>query len=78
MQSSVLLLTGYATAKKMYKVSKNMNPPDHLTEVPCGVCPVISQCTEGGVISPITCVYLTQWLDMSPEDSKNISSLISW
>ena len=46
-QSSVLLLTGQSTAKRMYKVSKAMDPPDFLTEIPCGVCPLIAQCSEG-------------------------------
>lgn len=34
-----------------------------LTAVPCGVCPVIDQCREGGQISPQTCVYYGGWLD---------------
>ena len=31
-------------------------------QVPCLNCPVISQCVEGGLISPITCEYLQKWL----------------
>mmetsp|Transcript_3882 Transcript_3882/g.5337 ORF Transcript_3882/g.5337 Transcript_3882/m.5337 type:complete len:307 (+) Transcript_3882:18-938(+) len=79
-QSSVLLYTGYAATKKMFKVGKSMNPPDFLTEVPCGVCPIISQCSEGGVISPTSCRYLTHWLEMQPEDMyvDKDSSLWSW
>lgn len=34
-----------------------------LTDMPCGVCPVTSECTLDGVISPATCEYYTQWLD---------------
>ena len=33
-----------------------------LTSVPCGTCPVSKDCHPGGVISPSTCVYMTQWL----------------
>jgi DNA-directed RNA polymerase III subunit RPC6 len=36
---------------------------DRFTSVPCGVCPVFQKCAPGGVISPETCKYLTQWLD---------------
>ncbi|KXZ56996.1 hypothetical protein GPECTOR_1g90 [Gonium pectorale] len=34
-----------------------------LTNVPCGVCPVMSECHDGGVISPQTCVYYDKWLE---------------
>lgn len=34
-----------------------------LSDMPCGVCPVASQCSIDGVVSPITCEYYTQWLD---------------
>ncbi|KAF8064588.1 POLR3F [Scenedesmus sp. PABB004] len=40
------------------------------TSVPCGVCPVSDQCTEGGQISPQTCVYFTAWLDDSDAPSR--------
>eukprot|EP01038_Epipyxis_sp_PR26KG_P005909 gene5909-8152_t len=67
-QSSVLLMTGYATTKKMFKINRNINPPNFLTATPCGVCPVLSQCVEGGVISPTNCLYMDQWLVMPAED----------
>jgi DNA-directed RNA polymerase III subunit RPC6 len=79
-QSSVLLLTGYATGKKMYKASKMIRTPNYLTETPCGVCPVVSQCCDGGVVSPATCPYMTQWLDMNqeqPEDA-HAAAMYSW
>jgi DNA-directed RNA polymerase III subunit RPC6 len=67
-RTSVLSYTGHTgTGQTMYKVSKNINPPNFLTETPCGVCPVSSQCCEEGVISPTTCVYITNWLAI-PED----------
>ncbi|KAK9141708.1 hypothetical protein Syun_011108 [Stephania yunnanensis] len=34
-----------------------------LTSIPCGVCPRIHECTPDGIISPVTCVYYTKWLD---------------
>eukprot|EP00884_Botryococcus_braunii_P014669 jgi/Botrbrau1/23202/Bobra.0041s0046.1 len=33
------------------------------TQVPCGVCPVASECTPDGLISPATCVYFKEYLD---------------
>jgi len=39
----VLQLSGYAVGKKVYKVSKMTDTPDHLTAAPCGVCPVRNQ-----------------------------------
>jgi len=45
-----------------YKVAKDFSSYNHLTETPCGVCPVITQCTEGGLISPTTCPYISDWM----------------
>ncbi len=36
-------------------------PKGGLMATPCGVCPVAEQCHEGGIISPLTCPYLTDW-----------------
>lgn len=38
-------------------------PTTALTSVPCGRCPVIDQCRDGGLISPQTCEYYQKWLD---------------
>jgi hypothetical protein len=71
-RSSVLMLTGHASSgQTMYKVAKNMNPPNYLTETPCGMCPVINQCCEGGIISPTNCVYITNWLAL-PDDVESL------
>mmetsp|Transcript_12258 Transcript_12258/g.18570 ORF Transcript_12258/g.18570 Transcript_12258/m.18570 type:complete len:293 (+) Transcript_12258:48-926(+) len=63
---AVVALTGQGG--KMYKVSAPIHPPNHYTAVPCGVCPVYEQCHDGGVISPQSCVYMSQWLQMSAEE----------
>jgi DNA-directed RNA polymerase III subunit RPC6 len=47
----------------MYKASKVVEPLNHFTQMPCGVCPVIDRCEEGGEISPATCAYYTKWLE---------------
>jgi len=28
------------------------------------MCPVFNQCEKGNIISPSTCVYMADWLDM--------------
>ena len=45
-QSSVLLMSGYAVGKRFYKASNVIDGLDHLTAVPCGVCPVVSRVRE--------------------------------
>ncbi|KAF9621718.1 hypothetical protein IFM89_027416 [Coptis chinensis] len=34
-----------------------------MASIPCGACPRINECTPDGIISPMTCVYYTKWLD---------------
>jgi len=34
-----------------------------LTNIPCGVCPVFTECHEGGLISPEKCEYYSKWLE---------------
>lgn len=36
---------------------------DHVTLTPCGVCPVASKCEPGGLISPTSCIYISQWME---------------
>eukprot|EP01035_Chromulina_nebulosa_P021444 gene21444-27777_t len=62
-QSSVLIMTGHhKSGTIMYKTSKKMDLSNNFTDIPCGVCPIISHCREGGVISPSTCEYMQVWL----------------
>jgi DNA-directed RNA polymerase III subunit RPC6 len=41
-----------------------VEPVNHFTAFPCGLCPVQFQCEEGGEISPASCRYFTEWLGM--------------
>lgn len=34
-----------------------------LVRTPCGVCPVMHDCHEGGDISPSTCIYFNDWYE---------------
>lgn len=52
-----------ASSGPVYKVAPEIGSESFLTDVPCGVCPVMDACTEGGVISPETCEYMTAWLE---------------
>ena len=49
--------------KRMFKAVKSLMPVPGLMKVPCGSCPVVKDCYDNGKISPITCIYLNEWLD---------------
>merc|ERR1719357_2084000 len=34
------------------------------SRAPCGVCPVISRCGDKGSVTPATCTYFRDWLDV--------------
>mmetsp|Transcript_8655 Transcript_8655/g.23255 ORF Transcript_8655/g.23255 Transcript_8655/m.23255 type:complete len:285 (-) Transcript_8655:628-1482(-) len=38
-------------------------PVTAFTSIPCGVCPVFSECRDDGVVSPATCEYFDKWLE---------------
>lgn len=48
--------------RKKWKISSKISPFDYLSQCPCGICPVQDECTPGGIISPITCQYMSAWL----------------
>jgi DNA-directed RNA polymerase III subunit RPC6 len=48
------------TYQKIMKSEKKEGPPKG--EIPCLHCPVMSQCMEGGIIAPSSCLYLEKWL----------------
>lgn len=35
-----------------------------IIQVPCGVCPLIKNCSDKGEITPKNCSYMNEWLDM--------------
>ncbi|KAL3874059.1 hypothetical protein ACJMK2_037123 [Sinanodonta woodiana] len=49
---------------KLYRSISPLIPPTGLMRMPCGSCPVIDKCYEGGTISPTTCVYMKEWLEL--------------
>lgn len=63
---AILRLRGLqpAAEEKMYArvTGQDMGQLQHFTSVPCGVCPVMRECREGGIISPSTCTYMDDWI----------------
>jgi len=52
-----------ASERTSYRAIKSLLPPTSLVMVPCGVCPLINSCQEGGIVSPSTCQYMSSWLE---------------
>lgn len=34
-----------------------------LSDMPCGLCPVMHECAPGNDVSPENCRYMAEWLD---------------
>lgn len=48
----------------LYRAVASALPPTGLVQIPCGVCPVIKNCSaKNGLITPRTCSYLEEWLE---------------
>lgn len=47
----------------LYRSSQSrLSETSAFTSIPCGVCPVLHECTDDGLISPKTCLYYQNWL----------------
>ena len=69
--------TDGAVMTHLYRAALPTSAATSVTEVPCGVCPLVSQCREGGVISPASCEYMTKWLELADVPAGTTSEL-SW
>jgi DNA-directed RNA polymerase III subunit RPC6 len=49
--------------KYLYKAVDSLLPAEGLVQTPCGICPVIQNCSDVGNITPKSCVYMTEWLE---------------
>ncbi|XP_078315698.1 DNA-directed RNA polymerase III subunit RPC6-like [Crassostrea virginica] len=63
------LVAGQGTSEgdgyvKLYRSVNQIIPTTGLMRMPCGACPVFNQCYEGGAVSPTTCVYMKEWLEI--------------
>lgn len=53
----------FAHGTTYYQVCQNAVPTTSgLTNIPCGICPVLLDCSEDGLVSPNTCTYYQEWL----------------
>jgi DNA-directed RNA polymerase III subunit RPC6 len=59
----VELLEDHTAGEQMIKLARQPHAHNHLTEVPCGKCPVYDACGDVGDITPVTCPYFQRWLD---------------
>lgn len=49
--------------QRLYRVTRTILQDTGFSRIPCGVCSVINQCCDGGVVSPATCAYMKGWLE---------------
>lgn len=47
---------------RYYRAVEPLLPPTGLVRTPCGVCPVIANCSTIGSVTPAKCQYLKEWL----------------
>lgn len=47
----------------LYRAIESPLPTPGLAQTPCGVCPIIKNCAMQGDVTPITCQYLSEWLE---------------
>lgn len=52
-----------ADGSYLYKAVDSLLPPEGLVQTPCGICPVISNCSDVGSVTPKTCAYMSEWLE---------------
>lgn len=52
-----------ADGSYLYKSVEPLLLPEGLVQSPCGICPVISNCSDVGSITPKTCAYMRDWLE---------------
>ncbi|KAL2934850.1 DNA-directed RNA polymerase III subunit RPC6 [Bienertia sinuspersici] len=46
-----------------YKLKSKQTETGAFSLIPCGICPRINHCAPDGIISPVSCVYYTKWLE---------------
>ncbi|KAM7363691.1 RNA polymerase III subunit F isoform 1-T5 [Cochliomyia hominivorax] len=47
----------------VYRAINSPLPPSGLVQTPCGICPVIKNCSKCGDVTPTKCQYMKEWLD---------------
>jgi len=49
---------------KLYRAIESLVPSAGLVRSPCGVCPVMKYCGDVGSVTPATCQYFKDWLQI--------------
>ncbi|XP_058067063.1 probable DNA-directed RNA polymerase III subunit RPC6 [Anopheles bellator] len=49
--------------KFLYRAIEAPLEPPGLVQIPCGICPVIKNCSDCGEVTPKLCTYISEWLD---------------
>lgn len=62
----LIIKMGYGGYKAKLIPKNTRKDRDGLTDAPCGRCPVLELCEEGGPVSASNCVYLDRWLLEKP------------
>ncbi|XP_037946388.1 probable DNA-directed RNA polymerase III subunit RPC6 [Teleopsis dalmanni] len=47
----------------IYRAVNSPLAPPGLVQMPCGICPVIKNCSKCGDVTPTKCLYMKEWLD---------------
>lgn len=48
----------------LYKAVNHAIEPTGLVQMPCGICPVIKNCSDCGSVTAKTCSYMNEWLEI--------------
>ncbi|PNF34936.1 DNA-directed RNA polymerase III subunit RPC6, partial [Cryptotermes secundus] len=46
-----------------YRAVESLLPAPGIVRLPCGVCPVLQNCSDVGSVNPKKCVYMKEWLE---------------
>lgn len=66
-EKSVIACAETTSASGQMNIYRSVEPLVAVSPVmhtPCGICPVFNSCHPGGAISPQTCIYMKDWLDI--------------
>lgn len=47
----------------LYRAIESPLPLAGLIQTPCGICPIVKNCSTKGDVTPKSCQYLTDWLE---------------
>lgn len=63
-ERTIVASVGDTGQSKLYRAVNPVIESTGLMRMPCGSCPVFHKCYEGGAVSPTTCIYMKDWLQL--------------